>query len=195
MPVLRRALRWLDAATQGANVFGTVLIVGLVVMICADVLGREALGTPLRGVPEMVSLSIVAIVFVQLPQAFAAGRLTRSDGLITMMHRRFPKVAAVMETLFELTGALVLGTLIHAHWPILVRSYERGDFVGSVGNFTVPTWPVKLMILVGAVLLLLQFLARVARRLTGDLPGPGEGPAAAAPPAAPPAAGGRDDPL
>lgn len=170
-PRFHRALRWLDAATQGANIFGTVLIVGLVVIICVDVLGREAFGRPLPGVPEMVSLSIVAIVFVQLPQAFKAGRLTRADGLIMLLHRRFPRVAAVMETLFELTGALVMGVLIHAHWPMLVRSLERGDFVGSVGNFTFPTWPVKLMILVGAVLLMLQFLARIARRIAATLPG------------------------
>lgn len=177
MSIFRRALRWLDAATQGANVFGTVLIVGLVVIICVDVLGREAFGTPLPGVPEMVSLSIVAIVFVQLPQAFKAGRLTRSDGLITVLHRRFPRMAATMETMFDLTGALVLGTLIYAHWPMLLRAIERGEFVGSVGNVTFPTWPVKLMILVGAVLLLLQFLARIARRMARI------------------ASGGPDDPL
>ena len=171
MPVFLRALRWLDAATQGANVFGTVLIVGLVVMICVDVLGREMFGTPLPGVPEMVSLSIVAIVFVQLPQAFKAGRLTRSDGLITVLHRRVPRLAATMETLFDLTGARVLGTLIYAHWPILIRAIERGEFVGSVGNVTFPTWPVKLMILVGAALLFLQFLARIARRMARIAPG------------------------
>jgi TRAP-type mannitol/chloroaromatic compound transport system permease small subunit len=164
MPIFLRALRWLDAATQGANIFGTILIVGLVAIICIDVLGREIFGAPLPGVPEMVSLSIVAIVFVQLPQAFKAGRLTRSDGVIMAVHRRLPRLGAAMETLFELTGAAVIGILLYAHWPILTRSITRGDFVGSVGNVTFPTWPVKVMIFVGATLLFLQFLARIARR-------------------------------
>lgn len=163
-----RALRVLDRATQGANILGTVLIVGLVVMICVDVVGRETLGLPLSGVPEMVTLSIVAIVFLQVPQALKAGRLTRSDGLIKYLHHRKPKLANAVETLFELLGALVVATLIYAHWPILTRSIERGDFVGSVGNFTFPTWPVKLAIFVGAVLLLLQFLARLLRRVMGE---------------------------
>ena len=150
MKALSRTLRLLDWATQGANILGTMLIVGLVLIICVDVIGRETLGAPLSGVPEMVSLSIVAIVFLQVPQAFKAGRLTRSDGLI------------------ELLGALVVGTILYAHWPILTRSIARGDFVGSVGNFTFPTWPVKLAIFAGALLLLLQFLARILRRFSGD---------------------------
>ncbi len=168
MRALPRALRLLDWATQGANVLGTLLIVGLVLIICIDVVGREAVGAPLPGVPEMVSLSIVAIVFLQVPQAFKAGRLTRSDGLINYLHQRRPGVARWLETGFELLGALVVGTLIYAHWPILTRSIERGDFVGSLGHVTFPTWPVKVAIFVGAVLLLLQFLARPLRRAIGE---------------------------
>ncbi len=164
MKAVSRALRFLDWATQGTNILGTLLIVGLVLIICIDVIGRETLGAPLPGVPEMVSLSIVAIVFLQVPQALKAGRLTRSDGLINYLHGRYPRLAKWMETAFELLGALVVGTLIYAHWPILIRSIERGDFVGSVGNVTFPTWPVKLAILVGAVLLFLQFLVRPLRR-------------------------------
>ncbi len=165
---ISRVLRALDWATQGANIIGTMLIVGLVLIICIDVVGRETVGAPLPGVPEMVSLSIVAIVFLQVPQAFRAGRLTRSDGLILWLHAKAPRVANVLETLFELLGAAVVGTIIYAHWPILTRAIERGDFVGSVGNVTFQTWPVKLAILVGATLLLLQFLARILRRITGD---------------------------
>ena len=75
-------LRPLNAVTQAANIVGSCLIVGLVALIIADVLGRNLFGTPVAGVPEIVSLSIVAIVFLQAPQALLAGRLTRSDGFI-----------------------------------------------------------------------------------------------------------------
>ncbi len=160
-------LRWLDRATQLANVIGTLLIVGLVLIICVDVVGRETLGTPLKGVPEMVSLSIVAIVFLQVPQALRSGRLTRSDGLINTLHSRLPRFAGALETVFELLGFLVVSAILYAHWPILTRAYTRNDFVGAVGNFTLPTWPVKLMILIGATLLALQFFARIWRRYQG----------------------------
>lgn len=154
----------LDRATQGANIIGTLLIVGLVLLICMDVVGREVFGQPLSGVPEMLSLSIVAIVFLQVPQALRANRLTRSDGLINTLHRRAPRLASLLETSFELLGILVTCAIIYAHWPILMRSIERNDFVGSVGNITLPTWPVKLLILIGLVLLALQFMASIVRR-------------------------------
>lgn len=168
MTLTSQALRLLDRATQGANVVGTMLIAGLVGLICFDVVGREAFGSPLKGVPEMVSLSIVAIVFLQVPQALRAGRLTRSDGVIKVLHARRPKLAATLETLFELLGFAVAATIIYAHWPILTRAIERGDFVGSTGNLTIPTWPVKAMILLGCILLALQFLARILRRFLGE---------------------------
>ena len=167
MRVSSQALRLLDRMTQGANVVGTLLIAALVMLICVDVVGREVFGAPLKGVPEMVTLSIVAIVFLQVPQALRAGRLTRSDGVIQVLHNKRPKLAAVLETLFEVLGFLVAATIIYAHWPILIKAIKRGDFVGSTGNLTIPTWPVKAMILVGCALLALQFLARILRRFTG----------------------------
>lgn len=159
-------LRVLNLATQGANILGTLLIVGLVVIICVDVLGRNLFGAPVPGVPEMISLSIVAIVFLQVPQALKAGRLTRSDGLIMSLHKRKPRLASGMEQVFDLLGFLVVATIIYAHWPILTKAFTRGEYVGAVGNFTMPTWPVKLMILIGATLLALQFLSRIVQRLT-----------------------------
>ncbi|MEM5492900.1 TRAP transporter small permease [Hoeflea sp. AS16] len=159
-------LRVLNLATQGANIGGTMLIVGLVLMICIDVLGRNLFGTPLPGVPEMVSLSIVAIVFLQVPQALKAGRLTQSDAVITTLRSRAPRAANLLEIVFEILGLLVIGAILYAHWPILVKAFTRNDFVGAVGNFTMPTWPAKLMIMIGGTLLALQFLARIIQRVT-----------------------------
>lgn len=159
-----RLLRVLDLVTLAANVVGSCLIVGLVILITADVLGRNIMGAPVAGVPEIVSLSIVAIVFLQAPQALRAGRLTRSDGLIDVLKTRVPRLAGGLETVFDLVGIAVLCAILYAHWPILTRAYERGDFVGAVGNFTAPTWPVKAMLALGALLLALQFAARILRR-------------------------------
>ncbi|SOE18412.1 TRAP-type mannitol/chloroaromatic compound transport system permease small subunit [Hoeflea halophila] len=170
MPATPYPLRVLNLATQGANIAGTMLIVGLVIMICTDVLGRNLFGTPLPGVPEMVSLSIVAIVFLQVPQALKAGRLTQSDAVITTLRARSPRSANLLEAAFEVLGFLVIATIIYAHWPILMKSITRSEFVGAVGNFTMPTWPAKLMILIGAVLLALQFIARIALRLSKGAP-------------------------
>lgn len=162
-----RILRWLDAVTVAANVAGSLLIFGLVILIGTDVSGRNLFGAPVSGVPEIVSLSIVAIVFMQAPMALKAGRMTRSDGVLNMLKRHVPGFAKALETIFDLFGIGVLTAILLAHWPILVRSWERNDFVGAVGDFTAPTWPVKLVLLIGACLLLLQFAGRILRRQLG----------------------------
>ena len=159
-----RLLDMLDVLTQASNVVGSLLILGLVGLITADVAGRNFLGAPISGVPEMVSLSIVVIVFLQAPQALKAGRMTRSDGVIDVLHRRWPGLARGLETFFDLTGIAVLAAILYAHWPTLVRSWERGDFVGAVGDFTAPTWPIKALLALGTLLLALQFCARIVRR-------------------------------
>lgn len=157
-------LKSLDAITALANVTGSLFILVLVTLITADVIGRNFFGAPISGVPEMVSLTIIAIVFLQAPQALCAGKFTRSDGVIDVLHAMKPRLARWLETSFDLIGIGVLCAILYAHLPVLTRSWQRGDFVGAVGDFTAPTWPVKAMLALGATLLALQFAARIIRR-------------------------------
>ncbi|XWN30046.1 MAG: TRAP transporter small permease [Devosia sp.] len=157
-------LRILDVAAMATNVAGSALILGLMIIIGLDVAGRNVLGAPLPGVPEMVSLSIVAIVFLQAPQTLGAGRMPRSTALPDTLASRRPAAARLLEDVWDLVGALVLAVLAWSTWPNLVRDWERSTFVGAVGDFTAPTWPVKATIVVGSGLLVLQFLARIWRR-------------------------------
>ena len=163
-------LRALDICTQAANVVGSLLIEGLVILIGADVLGRNLFSAPISGVPEMVKLSIVAIVFLQAPQALKAGRMTRSDALIDRSNARVSTFGRALETVFDLLAVLVIGAIFYATYPIFIKSWVRNDFVGAAGDFTAPTWPVRLMILIGAALLLLQFIARIVRRYRSAAP-------------------------
>jgi len=157
-------LRLLDAATQGLNVVGSLLILALMAMVGADVLGRNLAGAPIPGVPELVTLSIVAIVFLQAPQALRAGRFTRSEAALNGLRSREPRLARAVETLFDLTAIAIVGVIVHATWPLFARAWERGDFIGAIGDFTAPTWPVKATILLGGAMLVLQFAARIWRR-------------------------------
>ena len=165
--MLDRVLRLLDGVTMVFNVAGTVLIVGLMVLIGADVAGRQAFNAPIPGVPEMVSLSIVAIVFLQVPQALRSGRFTRSDALINLLWQRRPRLAAIVELAFDAIAIAILGALLYAAWPLFLKDWQRNTFVGAVGDFTAPVWPVKLMLVLGTALLMAQFAARIVRMATG----------------------------
>lgn len=135
---------WLSA-------LGGLLIVMLMCVIGMDILGRALFNRPLRGVAEIASLTIVAIVFLQLPQAIRGGRMLRSDGLLMAIGARAPRVAIILNAL----NALLLGTLLilifmFGYQPFL-QSWRIGEYIGALGDFTAPIWPVRLMILVGCI--------------------------------------------
>ncbi len=154
--VLARLRRGIDALTLALNVCGTLLIVAVMLLVNADVIGRAGFSAPISGVPEMVSMSIVAIVFLQVAQTFRMGRLTRSDALLATLARRFPRVRSFVEFIFCVLALFIMGALLHASTPLFVKSWTRGTYEGTIGDFTAPIWPVKLIILIGCVALIVQ---------------------------------------
>ncbi len=152
----RRLQGALDAVTALLNVIGTLLIVAIMLLVNADVLGRVLLGRPVSGVPEMVSLSIVAIVFLQIAQTFRQGRLTRAEMLHGWLARRAPRLGAVLDLMFALAAAALVWQILKASWPLFLRAWQKGTYTGTVGDFIAPLWPVKGIILIGCAALLAQ---------------------------------------
>jgi len=157
------------------NGLGTLAIIGLMVLINTDIGGRVIFNAPVRGVPEMVSLSIVGIVFLQLGHTLRKGRLTRSEALSNFLNRRNPRFSAFLDGMFNLTGLTLLGILAYSSWPLFVKSWNGDIFVGSIGDFTAPVWPIKLIIVVGSSVTAVQFfdaaLRSFYRAVSGDIPG------------------------
>lgn len=157
-------LRLLDAVTQGLNVAGSTLILLLMGLVGVDVAGRNLAGAPVSGVPELVTLSIVAIVFLQIPAALRQGRMTQSDAFLGWLTRTRPGFGKALETLFDLIAIAVIWVIVSTTWPIFTRAWERGEFIGALGDFTAPVWPIKLTLMLGGVVLIAQFGARIWRR-------------------------------
>ncbi len=163
--------RLVERLTALLSALGTLLILGVMLLIAADVTGRFFLGRPIPGVPEMVALSILAIVFLQIANTTAQGKLTRSDALLGALHRGSPRLAEGFDALLHLAGAVLLGLLVSAFYPQFLRSYGRGEMVGTVGQFLAPVWPVHGIVLLGAMLMALvlglRALALAIRALRG----------------------------
>jgi TRAP-type C4-dicarboxylate transport system permease small subunit len=149
----------------GLNSVGGVLIFALVVIINLDVFSRFLFNAPIDGVTELVELSIVAIVFLQLADAVRNGRLTRSDGLYSKIKEKSPRAGHLLGAFFDLAGAAFFVTLIAGSVPRFIDAWERGYYAGNKGIVVIPVWPVRLIIVIGAVTVVFVFLGLVRRHL------------------------------
>ena len=129
---------------------GTLWILVLMGVIVADVLGRNFLDSPISGVAEVAGRSVVAIVFLQITSAVLGGGLTRADFLTRVIERSAPLVMRVLNVLFALTGALVFAAIVYASYPDLIAAWRRAEFFGVPGVWTVPTYPFRAIIVIGA---------------------------------------------
>lgn len=163
----------LNAVLSGMNTLGSVWILVLVLIINADALGRKLFAHPIDGVIEITELSLVGIIFLQLGDATRKGRLTRSDGFFGIVRRRKPLVGRCMGAGFDLIGAVFMGLVLVGSVPLLVESIREDFYVGVQGLVTIPVWPVKLVVVAGAAVTLLQFLVFAWRYLRPVFAGAG----------------------
>ncbi len=150
-------VRAFSALVAGLNSIGTTWIFVLMLVINVDVLSRFLFNLPIQGVAEIVELSIVGIVFLQISDAVRAGRLTRSDGLYMQILKRRPVVGHVMGVVFDLAGSVFFVFILLGAVPRLIEAWERGYFAGNEGLFVVPVWPIRLILVIGCIVVALQF--------------------------------------
>ena len=136
-------------ALDGLAAVGTIWTFGLMLLICADVIGRSFLNAPITGVAEIAAHSVVGIVFLQIGATIHHRRMTRADFVIERIIARLPRAGRLLEALFCLTGAVVMGFIAHAAWPGVLNALERSEFFGVQGLFTIPTWPFRALIVLG----------------------------------------------
>ena len=110
----------------------------LMAIICIDAFGRTFFAHPFHGVNEVVEMSIVGIVFLQLGDATRKGRLTRSDGFYNIVKRRWPAVGRIQGAIFDGLGVVFLAIVLTGVIPEMIDAYQLDYFVGEEGLFTFP---------------------------------------------------------
>ena len=144
--------------TQAANAAGTLVVLGLVLLINSDVVARNAFNEPFAGTYEAVQFLMVMIVFLQLPDVVRINRLTRSDGFLGLIAGRRPAIARFAARVIDGASAFFMGLITYAMWPEFLRSWSENTFFGTPGIFTAPYWPIHLVITFSAALCTLIFL-------------------------------------
>lgn len=150
-----------NALAIAANVAGTLTVLMLVVILNVDVIARGFFNAPLKGTYEIVQLSVVFIVFLQLADVVRVDRLTRSDGFLNLLHSRRPGLTANLRRVINALSAIFMGLIAYIMFPEFIKMWGTQDFFGIPGVFTVPWWPIKLVIASGSALACLIFVLKV----------------------------------
>ncbi len=157
---LRHIERFIERIAIFANAIGTLVVLGLVVVVNYDIVAREFYGKPFHGAVELVQFSMVLIVFLQLPDVVRVNRLTRSDGFLSIANKRWPSLATYLNRFIHLTACIFMLLVAIAIWPEFLDMWDTKDYFGVPGVFTAPWWPVKLVIFLSASLCFLLFLLK-----------------------------------
>ena len=158
-----------------SNILGALIVLCLVVVVNADVVARGVFHDPFHGTVEVVQLSMVMIVFLQLPDIVRTGSMIRSDGVLMLARRRHPGVFAAVQRVIDGVSAVFMALIAFALWPEFLEALADGSYFGVPGVFAAPWWPVKAVICFsGAVCALLYALKALRGPRLADLRAPKE---------------------
>ena len=147
---------------SGGNLELDLDLLLVMLMVCADILAQFLANAPINGVPEIVSFSVPATVFLALPYCIHTGRYLRADFLLEMITRRSTRASALLGFVFNLIGALIFAKITQTILPRLMEQIADGEFFGAMGAFTAPVWPFTTAIVVGSTLAAIQFAVLTA---------------------------------
>ena len=136
-------------------------------LITTDIVLRFVFNSPLSGTTEIVEISIVTILYLQLAHTLKVGRVTRSDALYGAILRKWPPIGNIMGVLFHLAGLGLMVAIVYGGWPKWLQAYNGGHFIGNVGVFTFPEWPQRLVLVIGCTMLGIQFALAVVDNIRG----------------------------
>ena len=126
---------------------------GLTFLILADIIGRGAFNQPVQGTAEIVTASIVIIVFLQAGYAIRSRSMLRAEFLVI----RFPKsVQRVLLAIGYLLGMAFFLMIISGGWDESILSWVENEFEGE-GALRVPAWPARWTVIGGSALALINY--------------------------------------
>ena len=164
LDILRRAF---GRIVLVSNAVASGWIFVLMLLVTLDIILRFVFNSPLSGVTEIVEISIVTILYLQLAHTLKVGRITRSDALYGRILIKWPPLGNIMGILFHLAGAGLMLAIVIGGWPKWLQAYHGGHFVGNTGVFTFPEWPQRLALVAGCTMLGIQFFLSVIDNLRG----------------------------
>lgn len=133
----------------------------LVIIIAIDVFGRILFNVPFKGTPELVSNSLIAITFLEIPYVLNKNQHVRTTIILDKMK---PVLREVAEIVAFILGLAMFVLLILSSWPDLIKAIAIGEFEGE-GALRVPTYPTRAIIVFGSCLMIIEYIFKTILKI------------------------------
>jgi TRAP-type mannitol/chloroaromatic compound transport system permease small subunit len=148
-------MQWLRAQVRRLAVFmvllGSIGMLASMAICVADVIGTNVFNWPVPGTLEFTESTMVLIVF----GALAFTQENRGHIRVEILHGLFsPRVQSFLDMLTHLVALAFFGLLAWYSFGELSYSWEIGE--ATMGTIRFPLYPARVLLSVGAVLLILQ---------------------------------------
>ena len=153
--------RWSDWVAKALLTFAATLAFLLSFLVVADVVGRTAFSAPVKGTPEIVSMSIVIICFLQASYAIRSGGMLHVDVIPALLPARLRGALAALGCLL---GVAFFAVVLYGGLEPFAHAWSSNEYEGE-GALRVPTWPARLAVLLGAGLAALDYALALAVHL------------------------------
>ena len=125
-------------------------------LVVADVIGRGVFSRPVKGTPEIVSMSIVIICFLLAGYSVHSRSMLHTDVFVSLLGRRGPLIATVLSGML---GAAFFALIVWGSYEPLLHAWNSGEFEGE-GALRVPVWPARLAVMFGALLVAVTYFGQ-----------------------------------
>ena len=144
---------------SSCNAIATGWIFMMMLAIAIDVVGRAIFNKPLAGSIEFVKVSLVGIVFLQIPDGFLKDKHIRSDVILA-------RIGSFYSTIFHFFGSLLgcfifIGVLISS-WRPTIEAWKILEYEGE-GALNMPTYPIRTIIILCSVLTAIIFFSQAVK--------------------------------
>lgn len=154
-----------------------VLIIAAIIIV--DVLGRNFFNTPFLGATEIIKNSVVSITFLQLPLVIYTGSMLRTTILYSAVNG---SIKRLLRILAGLLGFLFFVGVAYSSWHPFLEAWAINEYEGE-GALRVPTYPVRLLIILSSIfagfvylhLMILDITGRIDDDILDDLNSSSEG--------------------
>lgn len=160
---MKSLVKLLHGLMASLNIVGAVWVLLIMLLITVDVIGRAFFNSPLFGVPEIVKISVVGLVWCQMAHTLKIGAHLRSTILVDRMP---PAARRAIEIAACILGAIMFALIVYSGWDAMAESWRIGEFEGEE-PVRVPTAPVRTLVLIGAALTAVQFLIMLVDLIRG----------------------------